>query len=813
MASNVVDASQAISTDQTTTFASDAVAVSSTIIKPLSIDSALRSSSTIFNSQDIKNFLGKPVVCQSGVLSTTDAYATFPAINVPSGVFTSAMSTNKLDGFLGYRATFKFRIVFNATRFQMGRYMLTWVPSGGAPTNTGQFPLTYPTYTNTLVQRSQLQRVEFDLSCDTEAILEIPYVSTLNFIPLIGRTGPEAVGDLGRLRLYPYEKLTVDSGTPTVAYTIYVSLHDIELVGAAVPQSGVKSRVTKRGNPSEEEQNSVKVGPVQSMMKIGLDVSSALTAVPLLSNFATPASWIFDALHGTAAMFGWSKPSDLAPVGRMIQTYAGYLGSSDNADCSLPLSMSVKNAVDPGLGFSGTDIDELDFKHFATIPAWIATNTWSTSDARGTQLGNFDLSPVSFSVSRPAQLPGVIDYTPLAFAASYFKYWRGSLVFKIKIVRTEFHSGRLSFAYFPTEISSTAATVQSFANAHYVNRHIVDIRESNEVTITIPYINSAPWLDTNERQIPGNFSIYVEDKLVAPATVPQNIRLIIEVAGGPDMEFAYPVNAFLNPGLRAVPQSGKKGENPENVCAIVNATIGGTTTNENDIINSALCIGEKISSFRTLVKHFNSLPNNTSPIFGSFSAFVPFGAPWWTIDIAAPTAPSYFCDLYGTLSSIFLFSRGGVRWKAVPLNTGTVDLNVRQRIIYHQPLQSTSPTVTTMVTNSATVDFAGNAPSVAPYSNGPKVIARMADLQPIEVTVPQYHRWHSRINIAHITDALPYQTAKPNYTTPILIQIAPIGAVAFGTTKFAWFRAGADDTNFGVFISIPPMVKFTVNAL
>jgi hypothetical protein len=405
-------------------------------------------------------------------------------------------------------------------------------------------------------------------------------------------------------------------------------------------------------------------------------------------------------------------------------------------------------------------------------------------------------------------LPGVIDFTPVAFVSNYFKYWRGSMVFRFKVVRTEFHSGRLSVAFFPTEVSASNPSVPLFTDAHYVNRHIIDIRESTEFTITVPYINSAPWLDIDDAQYTGLLVVYVEDQLKAPATVSQTVRIITEVAGGPDIEFAYPSNAFLTPALKAVQQSGESSrEAPTNVCAILESNIGGSSSNENDIVNSAMCIGEKINSFRTLVKSFNSLPNTTSGLTaGAFWAVVPFAVPWWTSDLITPIAPAFTSDLYGVLCSIFLFSRGGVRWKAVPVYTAATELDAKARISYLVPMINGSPARTTSIVPGA-VDISGNPPIAGAFSHGPKVISRTTNAQPIELTVPQYYRWHSRVNAIHITDAAPYSTARPSMATPTLLQIAPLGSAALNSGKMVFFRAGSDDTNFGVFISIPPMVR------
>lgn len=809
MATNVVEADAAAETAQTTVFVTDANVVSSKVMNHLTMDQAFRSSSFSMNSQDIKAFLAKPFTISQGVLSTTDTVSTFARLICPINTI-PGMYSDKLRGFAGWRMDVKFRIVFNATRFQMGRYMLCWVPYGGTYLST-KIAAWDTAYTNTLTQRTQLQRVEFDLNCDSEATLEIPYTSMFNYIPISSISDANVPGQLGSIRLIPYEALTVDTGLQTVAYTLYASYHNVELVGAAAPQSGKREgRAKKRNDPTEQEQASKGIGPVESMMNIGYDISSALTAVPVLSNFALPASWIFDTAAGVAAHFGWSKPANLDTIKRITQNYAPYFGSVDNDDISLPLAGSVKNQVDPALGFSSTDLDEMDFKFFVTMPAHFRRVAWLTSDNVGLPLFEVQLSPRNFSISRPLQLPGVTDFTPVAFVAKHFKYWRGSIVFKIKLVKTEFHSGRLSIGFFPFNYNQPTPSAPLHGNSMYINRHILDIREANELTLTIPYLNESPWMDSDDNGAIGTFGIYVEDKLVAPSTVPQSCVLLIEVAGGPDMEFACPVPSYLSPALRAAPQSGIiSREEPNNACSLVTAAIGGTELHENDVVNAAMCIGEKISSFRALLRHSNSLVGTAITAASSYKNFIPFAIPVYIADLAAPVIPFTTSDLYGTLASCYLFSRGGVRLKMLVLNDSDATQKVRTLVSYLSPRNRTDASPSRIYDNPGTT-LESNATNPFEYQNGPKVLSRTADGQPLEVFVPQYHRYHSRVNMDHsVSTTFPYSFAKPSTVTPFIVDVQAPGVVAYNAYRANWFRSGADDCNFGVFISIPPMVTAT----
>jgi hypothetical protein len=250
-------------------------------------------------------------------------------------------------------------------------------------------------------------------------------------------------------------------------------------------------------------------------------------------------------------------------------------------------------------------------------------------------------------------------------------------------------------------------------------------------------------------------------------------------------------------------------DEPSNVCAIATDTIGGTSLRENDIVNAVMCIGEKVSSFRTLLRSFNTLSCTTVLASSSYKNFFPFGFPTWQVDIATPVTPIAISDLYGNLSSCFLYSRGGVRLKMIPLNDTAATGVVRSVMTYLSPRTSASPAISRIFDSPGTT-LQSNAENVWEYGQGPKVLSRLVDGQPLEVLVPQYLRYHSRLNTEHsMNGQYPYDNIKPSLATPFALDVQPIGTAAFNAYRVFWMRAGADDCNFGTFISIPPMVLNT----
>jgi len=802
--STVVEGEQVHDVEATTGFTADAGIVSAAPARPIGIDDVLfRSSSTNFQ-QDIATFLRKPVILSAGTLSTTDTTSSiiyqgnlpFDMVNV------STLYREKIRGFLGLRATMKIRIQVNGNRMQQGRYMLCYLPTCGSG-NTGKEATVVNARFNTRVQRSQLFNVQLDVNCDTEAHMSIPYLSSMNYVPtyyLPGGSGAGGYGQLGVLRLYAYSPLISPGGSTTCAYTIWAHFEDVELIGPAVPQSG---SVFKKGKgPSERESEAAEIGPIGATLTKISDASALLAKVPLISDYASGVSWFTNILAGSANVFGWSKPANLSPNHIVKRTLLGGFCNVDSSDNSNVLSVSQQNMVGVLPGFSGTDIDEMDFSFLKTIPAWQATLGWSTTDGSGVNIFSY-LTSCNGTVTRT--LPStrvVLDFVPFQFIANYFTYWRGSLVFTIKFVKTEFHSGRLCFSFYPSETYSNTFPVRTLAETPFLHREIVDIRMCNEVTFTVPFLSSSPWRPIRGiGNFTGWFDCWVLDPLVAPANVSGSIQLILEVAAGPDFEVAVPFPNTVGPVLGVTPQSGNVFGKPKpqtDVCELVEGTLGGASASMNIGVNAMATIGESVTSFRALLKMTDIL-GNIDPVLNVPNPYVnilPFASAAISAGLAVDITPRTTCDLYGALCGCYVLSRGGVRLKIIP----SPNNNSKVTVSYITPFNSSAASVGDMVLFASS-----NANGRSDYSDrihNVQVYDNVSQNKCIEFQVPQYHFWHSRVNSIHmVNSALPATFGG----TSLMTKFSVSTRFSDNATTPVVCRSGSEDTNFGVFCCIPPM--------
>lgn len=740
-------------------------------------------------------FLTKPILLTNGVFSVTDNYSFLQSISLPFSAFSTTQGTlwkEKLKGYFGMRMDMRLRIVVNANKFQQGRYILGWVPIASGVKSSSQLKhlLTNNLHMATLVQRTTVPHIEIDLCKNTTAEMLIPFVSPHNFYPLNSLLGtPSDVATLGYLNIYPYSPLVSPTGSTTASYTVYITFENIQLFGAASAQSGLFDReLTSKMN-----------GPVSG---VAMSISKGFNEfanIPLLSSYALPISWISDRIAKTACMFGFSKPSqgDSSTKVTLINSTNQTTVDGDS-DCR-SLALINKPAVSLTDGIGGTSFDEMDFSYVARKYSWFRTLSWSINDTVGT-LTSIDVAP-STGVYETSS---VYHHAPVAFISRMFHYWRGSVKFRFKLVKTDFHSGRLAFCFYPTdEISLTG-------NAAYVNRTIVDIRESSELEFVIPYISRKPWTLLGQKI--GVFTIEVVDLLVAPASVSNSITILSEIAGGDDIEFAVPSRMDLS--IRPiVPQSGLVNDD-----RLVRTTIGSSSVTANPIALSSTCIGEKISSFRSLLKRFiplrlSDVGGETTIDFNGREAILKPDAILAT-DVV-PTGTYIYSDMFSLIASCYALVGGGVRVRDIidiGLSTAEANSTNTNLFCYMEPNTGGTNTLTPVTSISSITGSSNTVPCF--YQN-------ILQNNCITAEVPQYTTTFTRSK----SDIITYQGASNilygynnssesscshmdlSFVLPYSFS-SSISSVD-GYNVHNLFRSASDDCNFSCFISVPPLVGDT----
>lgn len=742
--------------------------------------------------QDVKAFLMKPQLAATGSLATTDTTSTFGYVTLPGQFLNNTLVARKVEGFYGIRGTMVVRLQVNGTRFQQGRYFLTAIPLAGASQNALHNANYMRMKSATLTQRTQLPGVELDVACDSVIELRLPFVSARSAVLVKGTT---SFSNLWMVRLYPYAPLQAGSGDNTAPYSLWVHMEDVELMGVAVPQSGIRSNKLRK-NATEAEQRSSGLQPLSSGLALVSSGMSKLSTIPLLSTIAAPASWVTDVASKAAWSLGYSKPANLAPQHKIVRTVNANFANADASDNSNVLAYTTRNAVSPLPGFAGSDVDEMALKYIATKYAYFDAIVWDDTRAAGYSLATYPLMPAAYKTNYSPASPLINAYTPLAFVSRFFMYYRGSIKIRVKLVKTEFHSGRLLIAFCPKTTEGAQPTL-ALSDTQYLHRQIIDIRNNNEFEIVFPYVAFENYLlcEGDLTNYPF-FQVFVLDPLIAPSTVTSSIKLLMEVAGGDDIEFQVPRQMNVVPMQVGEYQMGDDSE-----CGFSTTVFGGKK--DQTVIASEMCVGEHITSFRQLLKIpcVSSVTDGNNGAF-PYAHFSPFAVSVGYVNAGSATVTYTYPDLYSILGSCYALHRGSVRIKMVQNIGHMVTQDVDNALAYYQ---DAAPDFSDWVVN-VNSDRLGNTdargccntitqPFVSTLNNG------------IEVTVPQYSRTHSRAVADHIVSADAGINSAVNDTTTLDPFTLVVDRCAGMSSGYYFSRCGGDDLEFGMFISTPLLAE------
>jgi hypothetical protein len=477
-----------------------------------------------------------------------------------------------------------------------------------------------------------------------------------------------------------------------------------------------------------------------------------------------------------------------------------YATNYDGASTALPVALSVKNELQT-VPFAGTDHDEMSFDYLKTIPAYYTTVNWQTTDLKEALLGSFDVGG-NMSVDHNYGGATATTFLPCTVPWVCYAMYRGSVTLTIKAVKTEFHSGRIMLSFAPNAGYTAGAGTLNIDNTSYLHRAVIDVRQGNQWVFNIPYCSGTQWRTDGDTNLAyGTVYFHVIDPLVGPPTVSTSINLLVEVSGGEDLEYAFPTGTTYGPASVATLQSGTMDS-----CLKYVDTLGAATVSTESMAPTALCIGEKATSFRQLLKRAMFVPRTVNTFPAAYVTVVPYVNEVSYIAAGSVTVSSAAMDVYSLCASMYGFVRGSIRTALVATNDP--DNSHKGCLTYVQTLPG--GTTYTRLFNISTSDNYSTAGPNRLNGNLMAINENDSNLVYSNVQTPGYM---SNGAIA-CADLLTTFVASAPVTYPVANSTAPRYVVnsTFIPTSGATnndmpnlLRSGADDMSFGMFISTVPM--------
>lgn len=770
------------------------------LIRPTTLDESLAVAKTDDNS--IALFMSKPVQIDTLAWSSSSGANTvlssYQVSDYIDGGSVPTIWANKISGYNLMRGTCVLKIILNSQPFQAGRLLIHFLP------NNREFNTYSDVFTKvhnfTLCQKTQQPNVELDIS-DGTATIEIPYVS-----PALWYSRSRSF-DWGTVYVTVLSPLASAAST-TVNASVYMYWKDFELAAPIYgPEGfldGVGDFISNAWNSTKNERSKTKESGVVTtffdFVKKPLDM---LTSVPVIGAGAQLASNAAKSLGDVFSYFGWSRPYDIKGT-QIVKQHNMYRGFNFNGTTTSDvLAMDSMNQIVPMTNYAGSAVDEMSFNYLKTIPAFIGDISWSTSSATNVNLLSQELSPSTLFQPSTISLHGntvtANSYPPFGFISRFFRYYRGGISITIKIVKTQFHSGRLAVTYTPSN-SNYPTTAEGRA---YVYREIIDIRESDTFNFVLPYMHPAPYLNTgfnNPENVDdyafGIFRIDILNPLVAATTVSSAVDILIYANAAEDFQLV----ALQDP------QSFSFAPEMNTDVPRISGPIGDAPVGKNSIEPSALCAGEFFTSLKQLLISLRpiglySTAYSTSNLPTGF-----LGASFFPSMLALPrqqASPAgdaaldsgdFCCDYLSEIAPGFVYSRGGIRMS-------------------HPEASATSASGATWLSIAAP---GGTAPirdicGVVPNISNP-IVAATNHLVPMstrnssstlyDVIVPHYGQTPFRLN--YVASPFSNGYVPTTYDSPDYILNVAFPAT---TTIFSGpSRSGADDYALGYFIGFPPVV-------
>jgi len=299
----------------------------------------------------------------------------------------------------------------------------------------------------------------------------------------------------------------------------YISYHDVEL----------ETLVLQGKAPGQE----LPPGPWERALAYG-----SLLAARFPGTHATAVSMALKMGSAAAGVLGWSRPPEVAQSVMVMKKHGSLALASGQPDFSSQfgtdpgVSRNVKNPYIPMASSEDSMIYPMSQK-------WCQLS------------GDFDITKTLQCV--PGITPGtsgpqtVYYPTRLAFFAWGFKYWNGTLRYKIVVNSSPLVRGRLGVHV----LSPGSAVPGTFKTNGSVISYIMEVAGTTEIEFDVPFLHLEPWrpvtkvLVNTANSFETRLAFYWLTPSLGPATTPITLPISVFVAAGKDYQLAIPTGTLI----------------------------------------------------------------------------------------------------------------------------------------------------------------------------------------------------------------------------------------------------------------------------
>lgn len=564
------------------------------------------------DAADLAGYLSRPVKVASipwveGVLLDT-------AINPWGLFFNNTYIKKKLDNFSRLRCDLHLKFVINSSPFYYGCARAAWRPM--------HFPIRVgSTRPEDRIPFSQAPGIYLEPSKMSSTEMVLPFLWPGAWLDIGIESQFDDMGDLDFVEYSPLQSANGVVGTG-ITISVYAWASNIKLCG---PTTGLALQ--------SDEYCDGGTGTISGPATTVANIASMFSQIPIIGPFARATTIGARAVSSMAQLFGYSNPPMIDDV-HAFQNKSFHAFA--NVETRMPidkLSIDPKNEVTIDNSVCNVDgEDPLTFANTIGRESFVDSTSWSSADAVDTPLITALVAPGQVTYET-GPIQGREYMTPLCYFGRMFDYWRGSIIYKIKIIKTQYHKGRFVISWDP---NVSVIGVTNLETAVYSK--VVDLEMDDEIEFEIPYKAFTPYLKmntgdyVNTTALPiltlnklfhnGMFTVRVLNVLSGPAANP-TIDLLLYMRPGNDFRYARPSDLPTNATTLTVQSSDNSVSNiaheaPTHDSAIDLITVGESFMSLRPLLHRASLsfvqpLGQYKTGTSTLVGLGNQFTTNIIP--------------------------------------------------------------------------------------------------------------------------------------------------------------------------------------------------------
>lgn len=482
----------------------------------------------------MSGFLERPVLIDS--YTWTEGTTFNSTVNPWHAYFNNAIIKRKLDNYFLVRCKLHLKVVVNASPFYYGAVLFSYTPT---PANVVENFV--PAFE--AIQLSQRPCMWIYPQNNQGGELECPFFYQENWLDATSAADLNAMGTLRG----------ISTGVLRNANSVAGSSVDIQLYAWAteVEVSGSTQSLSVQSTEDEYDQT----GPVSKVASAVARYANKLESVPIIGPFAKATSMIGGTIANVASIFGYTRVPNIDTVGFYRPNPLPHFAATDVGEPIEKLTLDARNDltidVRP-LGLSAGD--ELAMANLLTKEAYLTSFEWTSARVYDDDLFNLSVSPSLVRVTAGVS-QDLVAFTPMAYVAKMFEYWRGDIIIRFKFICSQYHKGRVSVHWDPRQ-ANYGTSIASLTSSNATQ--VIDLATDTDVEFRIPYTQATSYLATEDYDadingysftgssgVPffanGNILMKVLNAQTSPVAS-ADIRVNVFVRGADNLEFAGPRN-------------------------------------------------------------------------------------------------------------------------------------------------------------------------------------------------------------------------------------------------------------------------------